>query len=102
MKDQTYFLKNWLTDPDFKNWLANTNDNTAARCRVCHKTFKLSNSGRPVVKVIKKHFDIKLFFFELKNSEQLKACSHRSQNSTPIEIEKDEPTFINHLLSSLW
>ena len=39
MKDQTYFSKDWLTHPDFKNWLADTNDNTAARCKVCHKTF---------------------------------------------------------------
>ena len=33
MKDQTYFLKDWLTDPNFKNWLATTNDNTAALCK---------------------------------------------------------------------
>ena len=46
MKDQTYFSKDWLTDPDFKNWLADTNGNTAARCKVCHKTFKLSNVGK--------------------------------------------------------
>ena len=46
MKDQIYFSKDWLTDPDFKNWFADTNDNTAARCKVCHKTFKLSNMGR--------------------------------------------------------
>ena len=24
MEDQTYFLKDWLTKPDFKNWLADT------------------------------------------------------------------------------
>ena len=46
MKKQTYFLKYWLTDPDFKNWLADTNDDTAARCKFCHKTFKLSSVGR--------------------------------------------------------
>ena len=43
MNDQTYLSKDWLTDPDFKNWLTDTNDNTAACCKVCHKTFKLSN-----------------------------------------------------------
>ena len=32
MKDQTYFSKDWLTDADFKNWLADTNDNAAACC----------------------------------------------------------------------
>ena len=46
MKDQTYSSKDWLTDPEFKNWLADTNGSTAARCKVCHKTFKLSNMGR--------------------------------------------------------
>ena len=49
------------------------------------------------VKSDKKHFDTKLFFFEPKNSEQSKAYSQRSQNNTPIEIEKDEPTYINQL-----
>ena len=28
LKDKTYFSKDWLTDPDFMNWLADTNDNT--------------------------------------------------------------------------
>ena len=102
MKDQTYFSKDWLTDPDFKNWLADINDNTAARCKVCHKTFKLSNMGRQALishasgKSHKKPFDIKQFFFQPKNSEQSKGCSRSSQNNTPIEIEKDnEPTVVN-------
>ena len=102
MKDQAYFSKDWLTDPDFKNWLADTNDNTAARCKVCHKTFKLSNMGRQALtshasgKSHKKHVDRKQFFFKPKNSEQSKACSSSSQNNTPTEIEKDnEPTIVN-------
>ena len=102
MKDQTYFLKDWLKDPDFKNWLADTNDNTASRCKVCHKTFKRSNMGRQALishassKSHKKHFDRKQFFFKPKSSEQSKACSSSSQNNTPIEIEKDnEPIDVN-------
>ena len=43
-----------------------------------------------VVKVIKKQFDRKQFFFKPKSSEQSKACSSSSQNNTPIEIEKDK------------
>ena len=39
MNDQTYLSKDWLTDPDFKNWLTDTNDNTAACCKVCHLNY---------------------------------------------------------------
>ena len=89
-------MKDWLTDPDFKNWLADTNDNTAACCNVCHKTLKLSNMKRQALtshasgKSHKKHFDRKKFLFKAKNSEQSETCSSSSQNNTPIEIEKDD------------
>ena len=46
MKDQTYFSKDWLEDPDFKNWLVSCTNNTQARCKHCQKTFNLSNMGR--------------------------------------------------------
>ena len=102
MKDQTCFSKDWLTDPDFKNWLADTNDNAAACCKVSHKIFKLSNMGKQALishargKSHKKHFDRKQFFLEPKNSEQSEACSSSSRNNTPIEIEKDnEPTIVS-------
>ena len=86
------FLKDWLTNPDFKNWLADTNGNTTALCKVCHKTLASHASG----KSHERHFDRKQFFFKPKNSEQSKACSSNSQNNTPIEIEKDnEPTVVN-------
>ena len=83
IKDQTYFLKDWLTHPDFKNWLANTNNNTIARYKVCHKTSKLSNMGRQALisnasgKGHKKHFDRKQFFLNQK-TEQSKACRSSS------------------------
>ena len=99
MKDQTYFSKDWLTDADFKNWLADTNDNAAACCKVCHKIFKRSNMGKQALishangKSHKKHFDRKQFFLEPKNSEQSESCSSSSRHNTPIEIEKNnEPT----------
>ena len=72
MKDQTYSSKDWLTDPDFQNWLADTNGNTAACCEVCDKTFKLSNMGMQALisyasgKSHKKHFDRKQLFFKPK------------------------------------
>ena len=102
MKDQTYFSKDWLTDPDFKNWLADTDYNAAACCKVSHKIFKLSNMGKQALtshasgKSHKKHFDRKQFFLEPKNSEQSEACSSSSRHNTPIEIEKDnEPTIVS-------
>ena len=102
MKDQSYFWKDLFTDLDFKGWLADTNDNTSAHCKVCHKTFELCNMGRHTFishasgKRHKIHFDQKQFIFKPKNSEESKACSSSSQNNTPIEIEKDnEPTVVN-------
>ena len=85
MKDQTYFLKDWLKEPDFKNWLADTNDNN-----IYHKTFKLSRqalTSYASVKSHKKHFHGKQFFFIPKNSEHSKACSSNSQNNTLIGME---------------
>ena len=46
MENQTYFCKNWLEDPDFKDWIKETKDRTEARCTMCHKSFELSNMGR--------------------------------------------------------
>ena len=40
------FSNDWLEDPNFKEWLGNTSSNNEARCKICHKTFKLSNMGR--------------------------------------------------------
>ena len=45
MKDQAYFSKDWLEDPDFKNWLVSCTNNTQARCKLCQKTFNLSILG---------------------------------------------------------
>ena len=43
MKDQTHFSKDWLEDPDFKIWLVSCTNNIHARCKLCQKTFNLSN-----------------------------------------------------------
>ena len=42
----TYFSKDWLEDPDFKNWLVSCTHNTQARCKLCQKAFNISNMGR--------------------------------------------------------
>ena len=46
-KDQTFFLHDWLLDPEFKMWLVEVpGDNKLARCKHCKKSFSLSNMGR--------------------------------------------------------
>ena len=40
------FSNDWLKDPNFKEWLGKASSNNEARCKICHKTFKLSNMER--------------------------------------------------------
>ena len=52
---QTFFCKDWLQHPDYKDWLGAVPDNRkVARCTTCSKTFELSNMG---VGAIKSHMD---------------------------------------------
>ena len=47
VKKQNYFIDDWLQHEAFSNWLVNDkNDNTKARCSVCHTTVEISSSGR--------------------------------------------------------
>ena len=44
---QKYFVDDWLTHDDFKIWLRkDAIDNKKAKCALCHKSIKLSSSGR--------------------------------------------------------
>ena len=44
---QTHFKEDWLTDPDYVLWLSKVkDDDTAARCKLCKSTFKLSTMGQ--------------------------------------------------------
>ena len=46
VKKQKYFIDDCLQDETFSNWLVkDKNDNTKARCSICHKTIELSSSG---------------------------------------------------------
>ena len=52
---QTYFCNDWLSKPDYADWLqAVPGDNKVARCKLCFKTFGLSNMG---VGAIKSHME---------------------------------------------
>ncbi|XP_068098211.1 zinc finger protein 862-like [Hyperolius riggenbachi] len=44
------FNKEWLHNPEFKSWLAQTPDNNSARCTVCNKTFGVKFDGIDAVK----------------------------------------------------
>ena len=44
---QTYFQADWLLNDEFKIWLASVpEDNTKACCKLCKKSFGLSNMGK--------------------------------------------------------
>ena len=43
-KKQTYFRNDWLSNPEFKNWLK-CKDSKAAFCVKCNKSIELSNMG---------------------------------------------------------
>ena len=46
LKNQKYFVDSWLDDPQFKHWLVKDNQNTRARCSVCHKVIELLFSAK--------------------------------------------------------
>ena len=44
---QKKFVDEWLSDPQFKDWLRkDANDNTIARCFICSAKISLSTAGR--------------------------------------------------------
>ena len=47
---QTYFQKTWLDKPEYKEWLSEVDDNKLAFCKVCKKSFKLSNMAEDAIK----------------------------------------------------
>ena len=47
---QTYFQKTWLDKPEYKEWLSEVDDNKLAFCKVCKKSFKLSNMAEDTIK----------------------------------------------------
>ena len=41
----------WMSKEEYKDWLLpEDSDNTKARCKLCRKTFSLSNVGEPSLK----------------------------------------------------
>ena len=56
---QTYFQADWLLNDEFKIWLVSVpEDNTKALCKLCKKSFGLSNMGKAALishQMSKKH-----------------------------------------------
>ena len=45
-KQETYFHRDGLQIPEFGQWLHDVKDNnTSAKCKICHKKIKLSTMG---------------------------------------------------------
>ena len=49
-KFKTLFNKDWLMDKSFSSWIEASISPHQARCKLCCKTFELSNMGRQAVK----------------------------------------------------
>ena len=79
------FSNDWLEDPNFKEWLGKSSFNNDTRCKIYHKTFKLSNMGRQALvghANNKKHNDIferRQSFFKPRETTMQNA----SQEKTP-------------------
>ena len=51
MAHSTRFNKDWLLKEQYKSWLTPVpQDNTKAKCKLCIKTFSLSNMGEVAVR----------------------------------------------------
>ena len=47
MSNQTYFQDEWVEEEQFSSWVALVlDDNKKGKCKVCGKSFELSNMGR--------------------------------------------------------
>ena len=104
--DQTYFSSDWLTDPDFVQWLVFVPENTKGKCKLCKKTFSLSDMGRQALtghasgqKHIKIVNAISVFAKPVKKSKGLNPKSLKNLPYTRISNQA-EPTITNYITNS--
>ena len=81
MKKQRYFIEDWLSDDNFKDWLRkDRKDNTKARCILYNKSIELSSSGRSALtdyaKGEKHNEALKKLKFSLQNRKRLALPNH--------------------------
>ena len=92
---QTYFQADWLLNDEFKIWLASVpEDNTKAHCKLCKKSFGLSNMGKAAL--INHQTKSKKHLIHMKNmsafliSPKPKSSSgHKSSASDEANTSKD-------------
>ena len=81
VKKQRYFIEDWLSDDNFKDWLRKDwEDNTKARCILCNKSIELSSSGHSALtdhaKGAKHNEALKKLKFSLQNQKRLALPNH--------------------------
>ena len=92
---QTYFQADWLLNDEFKIWLASVpEDNTKARCKLCKKSFGLSNMGKAALinhqSKSKKHLTYTKNMSAFLTSPKTKSSSgHKSSVSNEANTSKD-------------
>ena len=67
------FNTDWLSREEYKNWLLpEESDNIKARCKICKRTFSLSNMGKTAVK---SHVEGKKYASSVKVSQRTESVS---------------------------
>ena len=65
------FNLEWISKEEYKDWLLpEDSDNTKARCKLCRKTFSLSNMGEPSLKNMHKERSIRVSYREVRRIPQ--------------------------------
>ena len=92
---QIYFQADWLLNDEFKIQLASVpEDNTKAHCKLCRKSFSLSNMGKAALishqTKRKKHLTYMKNMSAFLTSPKPKAsCGHKSSASNEANTSKD-------------
>ena len=101
---QTYFQADWLLNDEFKIWLASVpEDNTKAHCKLCKKSFGLSNMGKAAL--ISHQTKSKQHLTYMKNMSAFltfpkpkSSPGHKSSASNEANASKDKELSSNLLL----
>ena len=114
-KKQTYFRNDWLSNPDFKNWLKSKHSR-AAFCVKCNKSIELSNMGEQALRShmkSKKHLKsmepINVFFLPRRQPVIEQSTAEPSVSTPPVyqkqltlvlnssSAEKGKQNFFGHI-----
>lgn len=103
-KKQTYFSDSWLSDLRFCLWLEKPNDSSKAMCKLCKKSFNLSNMGIKALqshaqgeghkKRVKEKEEIQNFFKKSSIAKEQQPASSQNVQQKIIINENSSPTTI--------